>query len=159
MNYYDIDDILMREGKLKVTFEYPIQFFGFYYSYQHEGIPALKPAAMPLFLIDFLLENEHCKLIKSVISETMKNELLAKASIVDVYRVEPYFFSFLKRVYLLLNQQNFLYEILTERLSDYSVLLFKNAFSEDDIAFLDVKEKKLIIKARQKYLKFNKNNL
>jgi hypothetical protein len=156
MEFYNIDSIGQKEGKVRVRFNHDVNFVGFYCSQSDKSIPKNAPVDVPLFLVDFLLENEHCTLSKEILSDTERNDLLAKASSVNLRSINPHFFMFYKSVPPLKDDSSFLYDVFTERMRDFSLLMYKEALSEDDLVGMDVSERKLIVKSRKKYTQYRK---
>jgi GINS complex subunit 3 len=145
MNYYDIDDILMQESRLKVRFNHRIRNFGFSPSEKGSHIPAGKKAEVPYFLVSFLLRNGHCTLAEELIDDTLLNDLKAKSSLVDLGSLCKYFFY----LYSELLPEAGLEAFFLERMSDHSALVLKETFSENDAWRLDAVERKLIVKSRK----------
>lgn len=151
MDYYDIDEILLHESKVKVEFKHKIYNFGFLVSQAHNSIPENKKVDAPYFLIEFLLKNDHCKLSGVPLDRTVLNDIRAKASIVDLRAICPYFFYLYS---MLLEEKGLLAEFFYERMSEYFRFLMGERFSEDDVWRLDIMEKKLTLRGRRQFQSF-----
>lgn len=151
MDYYDIDDILLHESRMKVEFKHRIFNFGFTASHPSGAIAENRKVDVPYFLIGFLLRNNHCEVCRDTPNTMLIHDMRANASIVDLRTVCPYFFYLYP---VILNDRRSLAEFFYERVGEYSKLLLKETFSEDDVWRLDMTERKLIVESRRSFLLF-----
>ncbi|KAG5858995.1 hypothetical protein KMI_09g14220 [Encephalitozoon hellem] len=150
MEYYSLDDILLDEQRIPVIFKHRIQNFGFLGS-RAKVVPENKKVDAPYFLVGFLLRNGHCELDKEFPDEALLYDIRAKPSAVDLRSVCPYFFYLYS---ILLREKVFLPEFFYERVGDYSSLVLKREFSEDDVWKLDMIERGLIVCSRRMFQRF-----
>ncbi|AFN84061.1 hypothetical protein EROM_110790 [Encephalitozoon romaleae SJ-2008] len=150
MEYYNAEDILLNESKIPVTFKHKIQNFGFL-GVRSKILPENRKVDVPYFLVDFLLRNGHCELDMGVLPESLLSDIKAKPSAVDLRSVCPYFFYLYST---LLREEVSLSEFFYERIRDYSPLVLKKAFSEDDIWRLDMTERNLVVHSRRVFQRF-----
>ncbi|KAH9410617.1 hypothetical protein HK407_12g17480 [Ordospora pajunii] len=151
MVYYDVDDIMLSEQKIPVTFNHTVLNFGLLGSDTCRTIPAGKKVDAPYFLVGFLLRNGHCKMSREFHSEKVVEDIRAKPSAVDLRSVCPYFFYLHS---MLAGSHALLAEFFYERIGDYSPLILKDAFSEDDVWKLEMTERRLIVQARKTFQSF-----
>ncbi|KAM0671750.1 hypothetical protein CWI42_120800 [Ordospora colligata] len=151
MTYYDIDDIMLNEQKIPITFNHTVLNFGLLGSRACKTISAGKKVDAPYFLVGFLLRNGHCNLSSEFNNEKVMEDIRAKPSAVDLRSVCPYFF-YLHSI--LADSNALLAEFFYERIGDYSPLILKDTFSEDDVWKLEMTERQLIIRARRIFQRF-----
>lgn len=150
MEYYSVEDILLNESKIPVIFKHKIQNFGFLGT-RPKILPENRKVDVPYFLVDFLLRNGHCELDKGFLAESLLSDIKAKPSAVDLRSVCPYFFYLYSA---LLRDEISLSEFFYERIGDYSPLVLKKAFSEDDVWRLDMAERSLVMHSRKAFQRF-----
>lgn len=152
MNYYKIDRILAEEEKISVKFEKDIENFGFYAGPLQSNVKADTKVDMPLFLVKFLIQNEHCFLVDHPLtkksSTLLRNDLEANSSIVDLKNRHFYF------VNRNIGEKDFLNRIFFERIGTHIILITKEDFNEDDMSKLSYEEKRIIADSRKKFLEF-----
>lgn len=143
MEYYDLSDILMREEKIGVSFPYKIDFFGISVLEEQD---CLKDAALelPMFALDFILENEHCQVKTIPIDEELKHALRAKASIVDLRKMFANFHGFTLAIYKDEVSKRFFKEVFVNRIRDFAEKVITDDISEKDIERMDINEINLI---------------
>lgn len=154
MQYYDVDDILLHESTIKVEFKCRIRNFGFLLSQPRSSIiPENRSVEAPYFLVGFLLRNGYCLLSSELLDDALLNDIRAKASIVDLRSICPYFFLLCS---MIMDESKTLSEFFYERLNEHSALLLKETLSEDDMWRMDVMEKSLIVGSRRMLQGFRK---
>jgi len=147
MDYYKVENILEEEEKVKVAFSYDIDTFGFYINPSLNTIRKNVKADLPLFLIKFIIQNDFCSIVENPF-QALKHDLEAEASHVNLKN--RHFFSVSKH----LADRNKLSELFFERIGSYIGYVLKTDFTEDDVSKLSFGEKRLIIKARKSFRKF-----
>lgn len=147
MDYYCIDSILAEEEKLKVKFASEIDNFGFYLSPAHQSIKKDTKVDLPLFLIKFLLLNEHCSVVEHPL-KAVKHDLDAGAALVDLKN--RYFYG----VNVLIYDRRYLFHVFFERIGSLVTLLPKDDFGEDDVARLSSEEKRIAVRSRRVFAEF-----
>lgn len=150
MDYYDVDDILLRETRVRVAFRHKIHNFGFLASQSTSVVPENRKVEVPYFLVEFLLRNDHCRLCDDALNDGLLNSMRAKASIVDLRAVCPHFFLLYSRI----ADRKMLAGFFYERMGDFCRLLLKEAFSEDDVCRLDAGERRLVVESRRQLQRF-----
>lgn len=147
MDYFSVDKILAEEEKLKVKFAFNVENFGFYINPSLKDIKINTRADLPFFLVKLLLQNQFCQLVENPM-QTLKNDLDAKASIVDLKN--RYFYSLNK----FFNDESYLTDIFYERIGSFVSLMVKSDFNEEDLSKMSSEEKKIMIVARKKFNEF-----
>ncbi|CAD26002.1 hypothetical protein [Encephalitozoon cuniculi GB-M1] len=150
MEYYSPDDILLGESRIQVTFKHKIRNFGFL-GPRPKILPENRRVEVPYFLVSFLLRNGHCELGEGFLKESLLEDIRAKPSTVDLRSVCPYFFYLYA---MLLGEGAGLPEFFYERVGDYSSLVLKKTFSEDDVWRLDMVERSLVVGSRRRFQRF-----
>ncbi|TBU04316.1 hypothetical protein CWI36_0780p0010 [Hamiltosporidium magnivora] len=141
MEFYDLNLILAEETKVTVKFNHDVDFFGFYFAENLSYIPKNHSVKVPFFMVDFLLENEHCILVDDFVEENTKNNLMAKPSLVNLSEnyFNFYYFGIIISKYL--NIKDFLFEVFCERTSDFCNELFTDKLTDDNYLLMDINEK------------------
>jgi GINS complex subunit 3 len=152
MEYYNIDDILARESRLKVRFNHRIHNFGFLPLETQTHIPKGKKVEAPYFLVSFLLRNDHCMVAEELIGDVLLSDLRAKPSLVDLGSICKYFFFLYSELVPSIDLRTF----FLERMDDYSALMLKEGLSGDDTWRLDAAEKRLIANSRRRFQAFRR---
>lgn len=152
MKYYNFDDIAFQESKLKVRFKHRIQNIGQALGYNDRSIPASRRVDVPLFLVSFLLKNGHCNLAEKLVDDNLSNDLKAKACLVNLNEISNYFLLLIADI----GQKEEAMDLFNDRISDFSILLLKETFGEDDLWKMDATEKRLIVEARRELQKFRR---
>lgn len=147
MDYYSLDSILEDEEKLEVLFPYDIDTFGMYINPSLTTIRKNVKADVPIFLIKFLLQNEFCTICRNPY-EILKNDLEADSSYVNLKN--KHFFLTARHI----ADKKKLVEFFYERIGCFIGLILKSDFCEDDLLKLSFGERKLLIKARKSFRKF-----
>lgn len=162
MNFYNIDDFLKDEQSYNVLFKEEILPTKLY-----KGVQPGKKIELPVFAIRFLLTNDHCELFKAKkpsesknLFEKHRNDFYAQADIVNLHN--EHFYSFItfynNNVDQIKNEQDtnnaFLLEIFLKRMGEFSKLMIKETFSEEDVAHLSYEEKNILVQSRKIFQAF-----
>lgn len=147
MEYYNIDSILAQEEKIMVKLPRDIENFGFYLSPEHATIKKDTKVELPFFLVKFLLKHEYCSIADHPV-QNRKDDLDANASLVDLKN--EHFYGLGKFLF----DHDYLSKVFLERIGTFMTFLAKDDFSEDDLSELSYEERKLILKARKTFIKF-----
>lgn len=143
MEFYDINLILAEETKVTVKFNQDVDFFGFYFSENFSYIPKNQAVKIPFFMVDFLLENEHCILSDDFVQENIKNDLMAKPSLVNLNENYFNFYNFGILISKYLNTRDFIFEVFCERAADFCQALFKDKLTDEYYLLMDINEKRI----------------
>ncbi|EPR79877.1 hypothetical protein SLOPH_2231 [Spraguea lophii 42_110] len=138
MRYFDLHDIIAEETMIETTFSIDKSLISEYIIDDH----------INLYYLKFLLENDHCSVINPL--DSIRNELLAKADIVNVNNKSKEFFLLLTKL-----DEDEVFSIFADRASEFLKYIFLEDFNDDDQVNMDIKEKELYIKARKKYMEYN----
>lgn len=152
MQYYDPDDILLGESRIPVVFAHRIQNFGFLGPRTCKAVPRGRRVDVPYFLVAFLMRNGHCELAEGFPDAGVLDDIRARASAVDLRSRSHYFFFLYS---MLLGAKEPLQEFFYERVADYSCLVLKSVFSEDDVWQLDMTERALVTRSRRRFQEFH----
>jgi hypothetical protein len=152
MNYYDIDNIIAQEEKLKVKFPYNIKNFGFYINPNTSDIKMDTHVDLPYFLVKFLLENDYCSLVENPLN-LIKNELDAAPRKIDLKNRNFY------NLNKFINDKVYLSDIFYQRMGSYASLMEKQSFNEDDMAIMSYEEKKIMLSSEKTFKLFKQFKL
>lgn len=145
MDYYDIDILLALTNHLSVTFTPPTRL----HIPSTRTTELITSAQLPVYQVHFFLMNGHCRLSSPLIPRTVMNDLHACASLVSLGTLYRHTYVLVS----ILGEQGWV-DILRERMGVFSNLLFKETYSEDDLAVCDENEREVVRRAIMRYKSF-----
>ncbi|WUR02211.1 DNA replication complex GINS protein PSF3-like [Vairimorpha necatrix] len=145
-----LENINTQEIKIRVFFKHKIENFGFLVSETYKDIEAGTKVDVPLYIAQFLIENNHCTLANPILSEETENDLKANSSIINLNSLYKEFYKFIVNF----KSNDFVLNIMFSRYTTLYKLILKEQLDEDDVFMLDNSEKKIIKMARKKYLMY-----
>lgn len=137
MDYYDISDITAKEEYVTVKFSQKISF--------PIEVRANIQTKLPIYMLEFLIENEHCFLSKELIDLNLENDLEACSPIVNLRENFRNFY----RVVDCLNPETDLSQYFVKRMREYSEYISKKEIDDEVYCLMDDEEKEIIINSRK----------
>ena len=142
MEYFDVDDISFREETLCIKFPYKVEFLGLFLLNEREDVPASRRVDVPVFLLDFILQNGHCFIEKEVLSLETRNSLHAKPAAVSISGISRHFYEIAHMLYE--QDYSFFYEVFLGRMAHLLQKLVEKNLGEQEIEKMDINEEKII---------------
>lgn len=142
MDYFDLRDILVREEYVCVRFPHRITSLSFVLSPERSEIPAHKRIEVPIFLLDFILQNDHCSVEREVVPVETREDLHAKPSNVHLSHISRHFYSLARIFYS--QDAEFFCDVLLNRLSCFLQKFVEKKLDEKDLDTMDAVEADII---------------
>lgn len=138
MDYFDLRDVLVREEYVCVKFPHRITSLGFALGPERREIPAHKRIEVPVFLLDFILQNDHCSVEREVVSAELREDLRANPSNVHLSHISRHFYGLARIFYT--QDAEFFCDVLLSRLSCFLQKLVEKKLDEQDLDTMDACE-------------------
>ncbi|RVD91208.1 hypothetical protein TUBRATIS_23540 [Tubulinosema ratisbonensis] len=141
LKYFDLDDILLEEQKIKIRLKSNISF-------PHK-VEANTTFEAPLFSLEHIINDEECEILSDIVSLETQHILRANALPEDFTKQNPNFYALVKYFY---NDLSFFKKVAVRRVNFlFECLIQKKEINE---LFFE-KEKEIYNEALETLLKFN----
>lgn len=158
MQYFDIYDMLAKEERVVVKFPHKTNFHGFLSHSKKQSVSAGKKVDVPIFFLDFILQNEHCSLAKDIISPEIRDDLDARPTSVCLGDLSRCFYRLCNIFYP--QDTIFFYNVFLERIKWFLQKLIEKNLEEEDFLMMDNDEARIIrstLESTRAYQKIDKN--
>lgn len=138
MEYFDLRDVLVREEYVCVRFPHRITSLDFALGQERREIPAHKRFEVPVFLLDFILQNDHCSVDRDVVPVEIREDLRAKPSNVRLCDISRHFYGLARIFYS--QDAEFFCDVFLNRISCFLQKFVEKKLDEQDLDIMDASE-------------------
>lgn len=151
LKYYDLSDLITREQKIKVKFNCGITYL---VAYTQESISENQNATVPIFLLDFILQNEHCHITEDIIETRIKNDLQSNCVKTNLRK---YFTNFFQVAKFTSTDTEFFYDMYLNRMTRFMEMLVVFELGKEECLRMDFLEYSVLDGFSESFRRFRGN--